>query len=158
MKELTDFYVSKRAKDNRQSSCIKCSKKYYKDNIEKVKAYGLSHRLANKDKINARGLKYYANNKEKVNAANKSWRIRNKGTINALTAKRRALAKKASPAWADKELIKDMYIEAKYQNMQVDHIIPLQSKTVCGLHWEGNLQLLTASENQSKGNRYSNGA
>lgn len=36
----------------------------------------------------------------------------------------------------------------------VDHIIPLQSKLVCGLHTFSNIAVVPASVNRSKSNRY----
>lgn len=68
-------------------------------------------------------------------------------------SKRRAAKLRATPSWADLGLIADAYQEATYHGLEVDHIVPLQSKLVCGLHVWDNLQLLTSTENVVKGNR-----
>jgi hypothetical protein len=75
------------------------------------------------------------------------------------SAKRRAQELKAMPAWADREAILRVYREAKRRTEEtgalhhVDHIVPLQSPIVCGLHIAINLRVITAEENLKKGNR-----
>ena len=67
--------------------------------------------------------------------------------------KKRAVKLRAMPKWANQEKMKEIY-KNRPIGYDVDHIVPLQSKLVCGLHWEGNLQYLPSRENQVKKNRY----
>jgi hypothetical protein len=46
------------------------------------------------------------------------------------------------------------YADAAGRGVDVDHLVPLRSPVVCGLHCEANLQLLSSVENIRKGNRY----
>ncbi len=61
---------------------------------------------------------------------------------------------RATPVWADHDKIKQIYKTASVFDYEVDHIVPLRSPIVCGLHVEHNLQLLDGRENARKGNRY----
>lgn len=112
--------------------------------------YKTHHYQSNKVKIDSINKQWAEDNPDRHNKIKKRWRDNNPGT----KAKYKAAKKQAIPSWADQEIIRDFYLEAQYHQMELDHIIPLQSNNVCGLHWEGNMQLLTKSENASKGNRY----
>jgi len=75
-------------------------------------------------------------------------------------AKRRAVKINASPAWSNKSKIKQVYLERLEKTTQeliayeVDHIVPLRGKNVCGLHNEFNLQIISATENRKKSNKF----
>jgi hypothetical protein len=83
----------------------------------------------------------------------------NRGYARALCAKWNASLLMACPSWVDWKALQAIYREAVRITLQtgiqhdVDHIVPLQSKTVCGLHVPWNMQILTHSENARKGNR-----
>lgn len=76
----------------------------------------------------------------------------------ATVRQRTALKLKATPQWADKNEILAFYAKAQQLTARtgtihhVDHVVPLRSALVCGLHWEGNLQVLTQADNAHKSN------
>jgi uncharacterized protein YdaU (DUF1376 family) len=79
----------------------------------------------------------------------------------SIQAGRNATKLNATPKWLTKNQRSDIaaiYAEAATKTAstgvrhQVDHIIPLRSKIVCGLHVAWNLRVITAEENMRKSN------
>lgn len=72
----------------------------------------------------------------------------------------KARKRKAMPAWANEFFLAEAYdIAATRTEMtgiqwEVDHIVPLQGATVCGLHVENNIAVIPAQDNRKKGNRH----
>jgi hypothetical protein len=68
--------------------------------------------------------------------------------------------KLATPFWSNPDEIEKVYSEARRLTFEtgiqhhVDHIIPIRGKNVSGLHIPANLQILTATENLKKSNRF----
>ena len=120
---------------------------------EKYKKTKRLYRLNNIEFIKQINRNYYLNNKDKVKQYTKEYCLRNPHFKKSHCAKRRAVKLKATPKFANLEKIKEIYKNCP-KGYVVDHIIPLQGKTVCGLHVEWNLQYLTKSENSSKCNRF----
>jgi hypothetical protein len=161
-------YTKKRSDQNFCSN--KCCKKHFYDNNKQLVLQRLKNsykkfkpqRLAkvrkyyviNKDKLTQAKNKYYKNNSEKIKQYIKNWRKLNKNKTNAYKAKRRCMQKNAIPKWANLKKIKEIYINCPV-GYHVDHIIPINSKLVCGLHVEWNLQYLPAKENLAKSNKLS---
>ena len=84
-----------------------------------------------------------------------SYRKANLARYAAYAAKRKAQKLNATPKWFEKEEVEALYEEAKETGVTVDHIVPLQGERVSGLHCLDNLQLMEASENFRKNNRFS---
>lgn len=92
--------------------------------------------------------------------ASKKFYYKNSHLNNEKSARRRASIRNANVSWANKKKINEFYLEAKRLTIEtgvkhhVDHIYPLTSDVICGLHNEFNLQVLTSFENPSKHNRF----
>lgn len=141
---------------------------YNAENKDSIAAYKKKYNLENKEAIKEYASMRYLENKEYFSANNKAWRSRNKEYHDAYVkqyrennrvakskAERRRISSKlsATPAWADLEAIRAIYdLADEIGNVHVDHIVPLRSKLVCGLHVHWNLQILSPQENMSKGN------
>ena len=159
VKVLSDFCVRKASPDGLNLKCRDCSKSYLE-----------GWRGENPDSFK----KYYAERKDELNANFKTWRVENaesragymaqwlkenRALSNEKAMRRVASKRQATPKWANRERMVEFYKEAERLTAQtgiphnVDHIYPLQGKTVCGLHCEANLNVITQFENIQKLNR-----
>ena len=110
--------------------------------------------------VKAKRRRNYMESRERELEKAREWKRNNVARCNYLKAKRTAAKLRATPSWANQKAIQAFYKEsARLTELtgiahHVDHIVPLQSPWVCGLHCEANLQILPYYENQSKSNRY----
>lgn len=128
-------------------------RQYYEANKERIAEYSKArypllreyHRINNKA--------WHERNREHRDAYIREYRQNNK-VAKAKSERRRISSKlKATPKWADLDAIKAIYdLADEIGGVHVDHIVPLRSKLVCGLHVHHNLQILSPKENMAKGN------
>ena len=148
VKDIEEFSVDASRKGGRQCYCRECQAKIYESKKAIAKEQRRKRYLANKEYEIQKMRTYYKANKSEYFARN---------------AIRRSIRFSASPSWLtpkDKEEMAVLYAHSQYltettgKAWHVDHIVPLQGKTVCGLHVPWNLQVITAAENLAKNNKF----
>jgi len=157
-KPLAEFSIRKERNNQPYSNCKKC---------QSIKA--LEWNRSNKEKFSINGAIYYQKNKEKIlskidkekrNINKEIWRLANLDKDAAKSSKRRAIKKSNQPIFSSETKVTLVFTQCKILEQQtgkkhhVDHIVPLKSKFVCGLHCENNLQILPAEENLRKHNSF----
>ena len=154
-KEECEFYRKSVSKDGLDCFCKECKKE-----VDRI------WNISNFEKVKVNKKEYRNNNLENIKKYKKEidreWTIKNQNKRNANEAKRHAAKLQRTPKWLTVDQFKEIesfYSLAKELEKQndtkyhVDHIVPLQGKTVSGLHVPWNLRVITATENISKSNK-----
>lgn len=165
IKEFTEFSsrTLKSGKLSFQPKCKSCMKDYYlknkvkwkyipsDKNREKAKKYAANHQEQRRVYLK----KYQEENKDKIASKKQEYRKQNAGKFRAMNANRRAKKIKATIG-NYKECLEIIYQTTTdiSEYFEIDHIIPLIHKDVCGLHVPWNLQVLPTDQNLKKGNKF----
>ena len=167
-KSLSEFHVQSSSKLGVRPKCKLCTNSTPRTNKYDNAKYNNRKRqwgVDNCDRVRASRIKTQRKLREdpvrnaKRQEYLQEYRRGNKARVNVSTASRRAKLLLATPPFCNVVAVLGIYKQAEVLTIEtgrkhhVDHIVPLRSKLVCGLHWEGNLQIITAEENLRKGNR-----
>ena len=174
-KSKTEFSARKASRDGLCYKCKACSNaysskwreanpgegasattKWRKENPEKAATW----KKANRGKAVVASTKWNKANPKRKAATSANWAKAHpeKGAANC--AKRRAGKLQATPAWANQGYMAEIYDLAQRRTQatgfewEVDHVVPLRSKLVCGLHVEHNLRVIPKDMNRSKSNSF----
>ena len=165
VKELGMFHKGRNPDGYRTwcKACVSTYKKQYKiDNAERIKKVQREYDATQNPLRRGYFQQRYLDKKAHINAANKLYRQLNPHKHAAKETRRRSAKIQRTPAWLtvdDLWIIEQAYELAALRtkmfgfSWHVDHILPLQGKTVSGLHVPLNLQVIPAVDNIRKGNR-----
>lgn len=136
---------------------------YRAKNAEKLKQRKKEYYEKNKDAFSIRAKKRYAADPDSVKIRVSQWKRDNPDKVNAACMKRYTGKMQARPKWLTEDelwMMEEAYSLAKLREevvggkWDVDHIVPLRGKKVCGLHVPWNLAVVPAAVNRSKGNKF----
>jgi hypothetical protein len=148
--------------------CVECMKEDWaidnekrkdKPKSEAAKAAGKRYYQKNREVVIARAA---ARPHEEVKGYKQKYKDANPELYKALVSVRKRRHRAATPKWVgaeEKKAIRQLYLEAQHltkltgERYVVDHIYPLISEEVCGLHALRNLRIMTQAENLIKSNK-----
>jgi len=139
--------------------CVACRTEEWEKRRALRAEYAKEWAAKNPDKKKANFANWRAKNVERDRFNSTDWQQNNRPKAIAAIAKRKAALLQRTPRWANLVEIQKFDDEAAMMTLrtgvphEVDHIYPLQGKTVSGLHVAENLRVIPARENRRKGNR-----
>ena len=151
-----------------KGACVECMKEDWamdnerrkaKPKTEAAKAAGKRYYERNKEAVIARAAARPTEEKRRLQA---QYKERNVDVVRADTSVRKRRHREATPKWLSQEqklFMRQLYIQARKlteltkERYVVDHIVPLRSHEVCGLHVPWNLRVITQEENLKKSNK-----
>ena len=155
-----------------KGACIECLKVEWTKGNETRADYFREYNK--REDVKDRKNEWYQENRETVinNAATRpahvlreyrnAWKVNNKTQVLADNKVRRRKHREATPPWLtrkQKSEIRQLYqiaitmTQTTGEQYVVDHIVPLRSHEVCGLHVPWNLRVITQEENLKKSNK-----
>lgn len=172
-KPLTEYVRDSSRGDGHAAQCKPCSaaqqRAWYEKNRERL---ALKHKATyvakrqpktpaqRKAERDASLAAYRAANRGRYKVWVAEWAKRNRAKCAAACREYQSKKRNAVPAWANKKAIEQVYAKAAFSTevlgfaCHVDHIVPIKSRIVCGLHVEHNLRVVPAAVNIGKGNRH----
>lgn len=169
-KESTAFSKNAKTPDGLQYHCKACKLAYQRANPRRTEVTKRYYE-ANREACNVRSVVSQQKKRAYYNAKMREWTAANKEhylrtrrkhyAANAATDIERVRRRKARIrnvdhlTDTDRAEIAGMYLFCQiFKGYEVDHIVPLNGKSVSGLHVPANLQVLPLHENRSKGNKF----
>jgi 5-methylcytosine-specific restriction endonuclease McrA len=155
-----------------KGACVECLKIEWQQAVEKRANYFVQYNK--REDVKEKKSDWYQANKERVIAAaytrpaeqlrayRNAWKQNNLVQVRADTKARRRKHRQATPPWLtrkQKSEIRGLYqmaitmTQTTGEQYVVDHIVPLRSDEVCGLHVPWNLRVITQEENLKKSNK-----
>lgn len=148
--KLLDFFYKRSDQTGYRSKCVDCVNIQNNNNYRKKHPWPIRLTLEQRKQGNLAALKRYRAKPE------------SKAKHAQIQAKRRADKLKAMPSWLTQHQLDNIdwfYKWAKFlseedrKQWDVDHIVPLNGKNVCGLHVPWNMCVMEHKENMKKGNK-----
>lgn len=180
-KPAMEFSVDKRHKTGFQTTCKACNRAYqqawYQANKERHLAKGKAYLEQNRDARREYEKVWYSENRDRYLSVCKSYRDRNREVVRekdrsryakeayrylSQSRKRESSQRQRTPVWYgefDQFVFEEAYSLAKLRenatgiDWHVDHMLPLRSRKVSGLHVGLNAQVLPAEMNLAKCNK-----
>lgn len=168
-----NFHPSKLTNNSKVLICRECKNRINRESVnnEEARRRHTRWRKNNRAHVRKMSMVYKDKNRESIRESDKEYRQRtdvklarrkyerkyyknNRDKMIAISCAYNSRVRKATPKWENQSEINKYYIKARDLGMEVDHIVPITSDIVCGLHCVANFQMLTREENASKGNRF----